>query len=290
MKTIKILSVIILAVSFCYGQSPKKQLKIGTSEYCAGTDYCGKATYQYYFDRATSTEIMHGTYKASGVSKSDYGFSSFSIKGQFIDGYKTGIWTYIKQRKDVQMQSGTFATGLLRSTQNFKNGLPNGKWKLRETTKYRDLLELYGKSVWGHFTEPIIDSASTTFKDGVMVGVTYCKKYGETTGTFNNNGFIVGKYKASNTNAIFNSNGVMLQDNGPVLDTTIIRYANLYLEGKITKSKLEELSIKVDTVKNVLEDMSELFEQPFFTGVNGDKTMDYKAYNRIYGRCFKFYK
>lgn len=290
MKTIKILSIIMLAVSFCYGQSSKKQLKIGTSEYCAGTDYCGKATYQFYLDRATSTQIMHGSYKASGISKSDYGFSSFSITGQFVDGFKTGLWTYIKKRKDVQMQSGTFATGLLRSSQNFKNGLPNGKWKLRETTKYRDLLELYGKSVWGHFTEPLIDSASTTFKDGVMVGVTYCKKYGETIGTFNSNGFIVGKYNAFNTNALFNTNGVMLEDNGPTLDTTTIRYANLYLEGKITKSKLEEMAIKVDTVNNVVEDMSELFEQPFFIGVEGDKTMDFKAYNRIYGRCFRFYK
>ncbi len=82
----------------------------------------------------------------------------------------------------------------------------------------------------------------------------------------------------------------MLEDNGPTLDTTTIRYANLYLEGKITKLQLEELAIKVDTVNNIVEDMSELFEQPFFTGVEGDKTMDYKAYNRIYGRCFKFYK
>lgn len=280
----------MLAISFTYGQGQKKQLKIGTSEYCAGTDFCGKATYQYYYDHATSKETMHGSYKASGQSKSDYGFSSFSITGQFIDGYKTGLWTYIKQRKDVQMEGGTFATGLLRSTQNFKNGLPNGKWKLRETNKYRDLLELYGKSVWGHFTEPIIDSASTSFKDGVMVGITYCKKYGETKGTFNNNGFIIGNYKAFNTNTVFNSNGVMVENYGSPMDTTIVRYANLYLEGKITKSKLEELEIKVDTVKNVLDDMSELFEQPFFLGVNGDKTMDSKDYKRIYGRCFKFFK
>jgi len=278
----------ILSVSFSYGQSLKKALKTGTMDYCAGTDFCGKATYQYYEDSKTSSEIKHGTFKASGLSKSDYGFSLFSITGQFIDGYRTGLWTFTLQRKDVLIEGGTFSTGKLKSTQNFYNGLPNGKWRLHETWKVRDLLELNGKSVWGHFCNPIIDSASTIFKNGVAIGATYTKKYGfETKATLNNNGFVTGKLIEPWGVMTFNSNGVMTKYGNEDLDVTLIQNANMYLEGKISKSKLDEMSIKVDTVLTVFENMPTMFEQDFFEGVGGDKSRT-TPNKRVYGRYFKF--
>ena len=290
MKTFKILFLILLVVSFSYAQSSKKLLKTGTMEYCTGTDFCGKATYQYYQDPATASEIMHGTFKASGFSKSDYGYSSFSITGQFVDGFRNGLWTFIQQRKDVQVEGGSFSTGKLKSTQNFKNGIPNGKWKLHEIWKIRNLLELYGKSVWGHFSESIIDSASTTFKDGVAVGETYCKKYGDVTrATLNKDGFVIGNMIEPWGKSTYNVNGVRTKWKGENLDTIVVKYADMYLEGKISKSKLGELSIRVDTVMNVFENMAAMFQQDFFEGVGGDKTRQLEAPKRIYGRVIRSY-
>jgi len=289
MRKINFFILLLLAVSLSYGQSPRKTLKTGTMDYCAGTDFCGKATYQYYEDTATASEIKHGFFKASGLSKSDFGYSSFSITGQFIDGFRNGLWTFTMQRKDLPIEGGSYSTGKLKSTQNFKNGLPNGKWRLHEIWKARYLLEIHGKSVWGLFCEPLVDSASTTFKNGMAFGATYTKKYGdETKATLNDNGFIIGNFIAPWGISTFNSNGVKTKWEGEYLDLTVIQNADLYLTGKITKSKLDELSIRVDTVINAFENMPAMFEQEFFEGVGGDKSNIATKNTRIYGRYFKF--
>jgi len=288
MKIILTSCLITLAVLFCNGQNQKRTLKTGTMEYCTGTDFCGKATYQFYIDPSTSSEIKHGTFKASGISKSDYGFSSFSISGQFIDGYRNGLWIFIQQRKDMPIQGGSFSTGKLKSTQSFKNGLPDGKWRLHEIWKTRDLFEINGKSVWGHFSDNIIDTAFTTFKDGIAVGITYCKRYGdESRATLNNNGFVTGNYIDPSSKSTFNSYGVMTKYEGQQIDTAVIRKVNMYLEGKISKSKLDELSIRVETTTDLLEFISGMFEQDFFKGAGGDKTMESQGQKRIYGRRIK---
>jgi len=288
MKTIKILSFVILVASTCFGQSQHKSLKKGTMEYSTGTDFAGTATYQYYQNPNTMNEVMHGTFKASGLSKSDFGYASFSITGQFIDGYRNGLWTFIQQRKDMPIQGGSFSTGILKSTQSFKNGLPDGKWRLHEIWKVRDLFEINGKSVWGHFSKPIIDTAFTTFKDGMAVGITYCKRYGdESRAILNNNGFVTGNYIDPSSKSTFNSYGVMTIYNGQQLDTAVIRKVNMYLEGKILKSKLDEMSIRVDTTFDVLEFIPGMFEQDFFQGVSGDKTRESQSLKRIYGRRIK---
>lgn len=288
MKTIKILSYIILVSTFCFGQNQHRLLKTGTMEYSAGTDFVGTATYQYYLDPITTNEVMHGTFNASGFSKSDFGYASFSIAGQFIDGYRNGLWTFIQQRKDVPVQGGSFSTGKLKSTQNFKNGLPDGKWRLHEIWKTRDLFEINGKSVWGHYSKPIIDTAFTTFKNGVAVGITYCKRYGdETRATLNNNGFVIGNYIDPASKLTFNSYGIMTISDGQRQDTAVIRKVNMYLKGKISKSKLDEMSIRMDTTFDVLEYVRGMFEQDFFEGVGGDKTRGLQGVKRIYGRRIK---
>ena len=289
MKTIKILLLSMLIVSFGFVHGQTKSLKTGNMEYSAGTDFTGTAIYQYYQDPNTSEEVMHGTFKASGLSKSNFGYSSFSITGQFVNGYRNGLWTFIKQRKDVPIEGGSYSTGKLKSTQNFKNGLPNGKWKLHETWKARDLLELYGKTVWGHYCNSIEDSASTTFKDGVAVGETYCKKYGDVTkATLNNNGFIIGLYRDGEGTMTFNSNAVMTKWDADILNNELIESGEKYLTGKISKSELNARSISVDTISNVFTYMPDVFEQYFFEGVGGDKTRELGNIKRVYGRRYKF--
>ena len=291
MKTIKILSLSMLIVSIGFTHGQTKSIKTGTMEYSAGTDFAGTATYQYYQNPNTDEEVMHGTFKASGLSKSNIGYSSFSITGQFVNGYRNGLWTFIKQRKDVPIEGGSYSTGKLRSTQNFKNGLPNGKWKLHETWKIRDLLELYGKTGWGHYSNSIEDSASTTFKDGVMVGETYCKKHGDVTkATLNKDGFIVGLYRDGQGTMTFNANAVMTKWEADNVDNELVEYGDKYITGKISKSELNEKSISVDTINNVLVFMPDVFEQYFFEGIGGDKTRELGNVKRIYGRRYKFVK
>jgi hypothetical protein len=283
MKGTKILLLLILVNCVSYGQKTKKSprvIKIGTTDYDTGTDFAGKAVYHYYIDPISSEEVMEGSYKASGYSKSDVGFSSFSITGQFKDGYCDGVWVYKKERKDVQLEGGSYSTGQLRCTKRYKNGLPNGKWTMHENWKMRDRLNFYGKPIWGHFDDPVVDSALATFKDGVQVGSSFCKKFNSATMfSYNNKGFVVGKYADSwGRQMTFNSNGVRTHFWETPTDTMLLRVANGYVEGKIPKTELDKMSIKVDTIKNASEYMPSLFEQPFLT----------EEPNIVYGRYLKF--
>jgi hypothetical protein len=277
MRIIKISSIILLSITLCFGQKSKKELKTGTGEFCYGTDYCGTETYHYYIDPVTSEQVYEGPYKASGKSNSDIGFASFLVTGQYRHGRMDGVWKFNRERKNVPLQGGGYSTGFLRCTKSYKNGVANGKWSIREIWKARNMIIYSGKPLWGHFNEPSTDSACVYFKNGVAYGTIYLQNYNEVSTTkLTQNGLFISDSKSEQ----YNSHGLITTLNDVKTDTTLLRYGNQFLEGKISKSRLDELKIKVDTVLNDSEPFELLFKQDFLFGGNDEAAI------KAYGRCF----
>lgn len=305
MKKTLSLFLVITTVSLSFGQKLPQTLKSETIDYgfCASSN--GKATYQYYEDPTTAQLIKHGTFTFSENRKGDYGNYTVTISGKFKNGLRDGLWSYSIKETDFPNYNGTYTTGTFSSVQNFKDGLPNGAWTLNNSWKARDRRYSNGIYIWGNYEPVYIESASTLFKDGVATGLTSYNVNGKKhVITLTDNGFMTGTLSeelgGTKTEIAFNANGVMtkyverVSSSGTVLnkldfDPESLEIGSKYLSGQISKSELDDLYLKVDTVKGILDDMSILFEHDYFylPGIDGDKSIFPQGSSRVYGRYIK---
>lgn len=301
MKFFNLLFVALCSVAISYGQSSQKALRTETINYKNG-----KATFQCYEDSKTGNLIKHGTFSFVENQKGEYGSQDVTIKGEFKDGYRNGSWTYTIKKVDAENQNGTFTTGTLTSTQNFKDGYPDGQWILNNQWKTRDRKYVDFKYVWGAYSNIENESATFTFKKGVMIGAVNYKEYGKShTINLTQDGFATGSFIDENsgttTEKNFNSKGVItkyverVSASGTVLnsidfDNELLQIADAYLNNQKTIADLDNLSIKLDTIKGIAEDAGLLFYSDYFSlpGIDGDKTITEKGNIRVHGRYLKF--
>jgi hypothetical protein len=120
----------------------------------------GIVRYQYF-------ENEQGEWIPDGFFQFDEAFGNYKIKGQYIDGRKSGNWVYSTKSTTI--------------TYSFNNGLLNGQWK----------------SVYNNMTRS--ESIIANFDNGRLVGKFSIDKIADdwgwdakVTGQFNDNGFLDG--------------------------------------------------------------------------------------------------
>lgn len=255
----------------------------------------GEITYQYYEDSKSSEYIKHGTFKYVKKANDNLGGTySQSITGNFKNGFRDGAWIFLTKNTDYPNQIGTYTTGITSATQTYKDGIPNGLWKVNNSWKTRSKFFFKGSYSWGAFEKPINEYVTTTFINGCATGITTYKNGNETiekTITLNKGGFLTGNYNFQNSLSIdelsFDLNGVVTKfvsrnKSGKVeyketFDDELMSTASNYLSGKISKNELKEKYITIDTIgaQNFI-DFGDIFEHDYFLlpSIGGDKTYD----------------
>ncbi|MFI3268721.1 MAG: hypothetical protein R3Y51_08410, partial [Rikenellaceae bacterium] len=158
--------LMLLLLSISIGNSFAQQLKTHKGEI-----YGGEETYTYYTDTETTDEVRQGSYNFIKSDKNSEGATSVqTIKGQYVKGYKNGVWLYSFKNVDVENGSNNYVTGTITMTMTYKDGMPNGAWKYSSTGKRRSRRYSFGGWSWGAYVTTDPTHISATFKDGIMIG------------------------------------------------------------------------------------------------------------------------
>ena len=160
------------------------QIKTFSGDYPLSGDFFwvkGKATYTYT-EAADYTKVKNGAFSFSAdMNGTDFGQSSRarfqeSVKGQYKNNLKEGLWTHIITMTNIDNNNATIT-----STVNYKDGIPNGSWKMKITDNK---------------TAAVTESISLNFKNGIMTGA-YSANESSTgisiSGTLDENGYFHGK-------------------------------------------------------------------------------------------------
>jgi hypothetical protein len=301
MRLLKTALIVLFSSSICLGQTSTKIIKTETISYKSG-----KATFQCYEDPNTSNLIKHGTFNFSENLKGEFGSQIATITGHFKDGYRDGLWSYTIKKIDAENLNGTYTTGTFTSIQNFNNGYPNGAWKLDNTWKARGRIMVDFKYIWSSYSVSEKESASFSFKNGMMVGlVNFTAEGKQKTINLNQDGFVTGTIIEENigttTERNFNSKGVITKyvergsASGNVLnfidfDAELLQVADDYLSNRKSLTDLKELSIKLDTLQGIADVAGFMFDDDYFylPGIDGDKTITRNGNERIHGKGLQF--
>jgi hypothetical protein len=160
------------------------QIKTFSGDYPLSGDFFwvkGKANYTYN-ESADYTKVKNGAFSFSAdMNGTDFGQSSRarfqeSVKGQYKNNLKEGLWTHIITMTNIDNNNATIT-----STVNYKDGIPNGSWKMKITDNK---------------TAAVTESISLNFKNGIMTGA-YSANESSTgisiSGTLDENGYFHGK-------------------------------------------------------------------------------------------------
>lgn len=160
------------------------QLKTFSGDYPLSGDFFwvkGKATYTYN-ESADYTKVKNGAFSFSAdMNGTDFGQSSRarfqeSVKGQYKNNLKEGLWTHIITMTNIDNNNATIT-----STVNYKDGIPNGSWKMKITDNK---------------TAAVTESISINFKNGIMTGAYSANESSRgitLSGTLDENGYFHGK-------------------------------------------------------------------------------------------------
>jgi hypothetical protein len=132
----------------------------------------GKATYTCYEDEKMN-DIRHGkfnfTYNADAKINdyiSERQTRSFTITGNYKNGFKDGTWVFTLVDKNV-FDGYRYYTGTLKLTANFKDGKPNGNWTFAEQWSSKTI-QYYSLEASGY--PAVNNTLSANFNMGVLNG------------------------------------------------------------------------------------------------------------------------
>jgi hypothetical protein len=222
----------------------------------------GTANYTYYEDPATRQFIKQGSFKYNFTGRDQHQGYNQSITGNFSKGLKHGTWTYTITLTDAGVQNPYF-TGTATLVANYNNGYADGNWKMIWSTKTRKKLFSYGQYVWGPYDPVQTNIVSMNFKNGYIVGQVSIndefKKY-QANGSFDNNGFVTGKWivndRLNNINReLTHKDGYLYDYVGRDNQGAVLRSFNvadwidsLNKAKTMSPSEREEYGFKIDTV------------------------------------------
>jgi len=253
----------------------------------------GKANYNYT-EAADYSRIKNGSFSftsnMSGKQLPNFPNGSFtqSVKGNYKNNVKDGLWTNTMVIKNMANNSGTVS-----AQANYKNGVPHGNWLLTATNG--------GSSA-------IIESYSLNFKNGIVIGKfeTHHKTKKTTVSGFcNDEGFLHGKM------IIFENNTEIIQeyDNGILKSKTTRNTATgeiiarkesaaediemakkLQLLAKTNPSELDNMPFRLETEHS--PQSQAIFSDGFKIGLlpddfGGDSSY-FKNYNRFEWEAFRY--
>lgn len=167
MKKLIIIALLMFAYNVNYAQKTTKTI---TEDFLHG-----KVTYQYYEDQQTGNYIKHGSFQYTENQKGPVntvtGTRTANVSGTFKDGVRDRQWTFVVKTVDWGTGSGPYYTGTMNSVQTYKDGVPNGLWKISDVVKSRSRVYAGNNTyTWGAYETINDQTATTTFKDGYTVG------------------------------------------------------------------------------------------------------------------------
>lgn len=262
MKNTKVKFAILLFLTpiISFGQN----VKTYSGEYENGQVIKGRAKFSYYEDSKTMEYVKHGSFLYTRILKGDYGNYVENFSGNYKNGKKDGLWTYIITEKDYPTQTGYY-TGTIKLTSNFSKGIPNGLWVYSCQLSYRN--KTYGGWTVAKNEKP--ENVTATFKNGVLVGkISFLnnpsyQEYNSITGQLTDNGFLTGKlFLRSSTgyeetmelkNGIMGNWVVREIKTGKISDKSIddpemVKIKEDFALGKLKNVDLEALNITIDTI------------------------------------------
>lgn len=262
-------------------------------------DFCdGKATYAYYIDAKTGDEVRDGAFNYTELISKDGSVYSVSIKGNYKDGFKDGIWSYTITHKDIPLEGGYYQTGSIVMVQSFRNGMPNGRWSYSENFKGRNRKYTRNGWFWSPFEVEKPLTVVLNYQNGIISGeFRLNNEIVNAIGSFNSKGFMTGKWQIVNKDCsqmeLTAQDGIVTAYTQKEARTGKVSFRSKYdaeLQQvqkdatKLTKEMFSKLcsdkGIKVDTMPSSnLFRFDEYFKQPMFkhAEIFGDKT--YQDYN-----------
>lgn len=280
----KSLLMIFLSVTIeLYGQG---NIKTNTEDLQGG-----KATYQYYENPVTGSFVKHGTFS---YIKKDKGYTE-TVTGSFNKGLRNGIWTYKIIGTDYPNSIGSYTTRTMNATLTYKDGMPDGLWKLADLSKIRDKrLAPHNTFRWSAYEIIADNNVTLRFKDGVAVGTVTYKNNGKvSTYTLNDAGYMVGTLTLNRyigTETIVSKDGVVVKDiirdsSGKVIDDSSFTLADedkwksvalKYMKGEMTEGDVMKLGADIfeKEVPGSI-DVEVMFQHDYLylRGIGGDRTL-----------------
>lgn len=143
----------------------------------------GKVNYTYY--EKEGQIIRHGKFSyawsdkgtASPRGKSYSYAMTKSINGEFKDGRKHGLWTYVINFTDFPLGHSIFGvtgdiltTGNIKMTANYLNGLAHGAWNYDHSFKSRYLVPTFGSWNWSDYDKQKNIKVTAHFSSGKVIG------------------------------------------------------------------------------------------------------------------------
>lgn len=264
----------------------------------------GKITYSYYEDGSNGNHVKHGAFK---FIKKDKGYDALTT-GTFKNGMRDGVWTYKINSTDYPNSMGSFTTRTMTATLTYKDGMPNGLWKLSDFAKARNkMLGLNNTYRWSDYETIANDNVTMTFKNGSVTGTVNYKTNGKSkTYTLNEFGYAIGEINTTNyigKETITFKDGVVVKDivrnsAGKVIDNdsfileneeTWLAIAKRYMKGEISESDIIKLGADIYT-KPLAEaiDVETMFQHDYLylQSIGGDRTLQDGSSNstRNYGK------
>src|SRR5438067_5815117 len=70
----------------------------------------GTMIYHYYENPETSEQVKHGAFSYTKYLKANPGIYSEKVTGQFKNGYRDGIWSFVIRRIDYPNSGSSYTT------------------------------------------------------------------------------------------------------------------------------------------------------------------------------------
>ncbi len=254
----------------------------------------GTATYSYYEDEKTNEYIKHGSFLYTFNGVDDYKGFNQTIKGNYKNGLKDGLWTYTLSFADFNIENGLvmlaatnkYTTGKITLTTNYKDGYAHGVWKTNWSYKKRS--KDYYNREWLPFEALKTLAIEMNFDNGYLAGKVNIKNDFspfEATGIFDQNSLASGTWVVKDI-GWNNSKELIYKDNflyefiGREISTGNVNgqqknqsaYDKYIAYKDLSSGEMEEKGIKIDTLygtkcaaySNIENYISKLFNEDYF--------------------------
>ncbi len=161
--------VLIIAVLIAYSVSGQKTLRYEGS-YQNDQHEAATANYSYYQDAKTAKKVKHGSFRYIVKIKSPEKRLYRNITGEYINGWKNGLWNYSYTTKDYNTNNdGYFYTYNVVLEANYNHGWPDGEWNYSAFVKRRKPIRSNGKKKWEPYEIVQNVKIKLNYKHGILV-------------------------------------------------------------------------------------------------------------------------
>lgn len=153
------------------GSVKSQEMKLFNSDASLGI-YDGQLSYSYYEDPKTYEYIKNGKFSFSFISGNSANFNKgmeIKITGNYLNGFKNGLWIYNITFVDFKI-GDYYHTGKKTITANYINGRLNGRFLYDYSDKIREWKSTFGGGFWTPFEPLKTRKFEANFQKGKLLG------------------------------------------------------------------------------------------------------------------------